>query len=142
MRLSVLIALVGVSAAGLALAAGSSRAVQTTPAAEATPQFYTEHVQPILQANCYRCHSGMNHRGGLQLDTREALMHGGKDGAVIVPGHPEQSLLVTLIRHEGPADDPKPMPPKGKLSDADIATITEWIRAGAVMPDEQAHEAR
>ena len=45
-------------------------------------------------------------------------------------------------RHEGPAHDPKPMPPKDKLSDSDIGTITEWIRAGAVMPDEQAHQAR
>jgi cytochrome c551/c552 len=64
-------------------------------------------------------------------------MHGGKDGAVIIPGHPEQSLLIKLIRHEGPANDPKPMPPKGKLSDADIATVMEWIRAGAVMPADQ-----
>jgi cytochrome c551/c552 len=66
-------------------------------------------------------------------------MHGGKDGIVVVPGHPEKSLLVTLIRHEGPANDPMPMPPKGKLSDADIATITDWIRAGAVMPADQTH---
>jgi len=51
-----------------------------------------------------------------------------------VPGHPEQSLLIKLIRHEGPANDPMPMPPKSKLSDADIATITEWVRNGAVMP--------
>lgn len=142
MRRSVPIALVGVFATGILLAARTSHAVQAVPGAEATPAFYTEHVQPILQANCYRCHAGMNHRGGLQLDTREALMRGGKDGAVIVPGHPEQSLLVTLIRHEGPAHDPKPMPPKDKLSDADIGTITEWIRAGAVMPDELAHQAR
>jgi cytochrome c551/c552 len=42
--------------------------------------------------------------------------------------------MVKLIRHEGPAKDPKPMPPKGKLSDADIATVERWIRAGAVMP--------
>jgi mono/diheme cytochrome c family protein len=123
---------------GSALIARSSHATQSAPAEEASPQFYTEHVQPIFQANCYRCHAGMNHRGGLQLDTRDALMRGGKDGAVIVPGHPEQSLLVTLIRHEGPAHDPRPMPPKGKLSDADIATVTEWIRAGAVMPVDSA----
>jgi len=116
-----------------------SHAAASTPTAAGTPQYFTEHVQPILQNNCYRCHGGFNHRGGLQLDTREGLLHGGKDGAVIVPGHPEQSLLVTLIRHEGPASDPKPMPPKGKLSDADIATITEWIRAGAIMPADQPH---
>lgn len=125
------------TAAGSVLVARSSKAVETNTPEAATPQFYSEHVQPILKENCYRCHAGLNHRGGLQLDSRAGLMHGGKDGSVIVPGHPEQSLLVTLIRHEGPANDPKPMPPKSKLSDSDIATITEWIRAGAVMPADQ-----
>ena len=126
------------TAAGSLLLARSSKAVQSTSTVEASPQYYAEHVQPILRANCYRCHAGLNHRGGLHLDTREGLMHGGKDGTVIVPGHPEQSLLVTLIRHAGPAKDPMPMPPKSKLSDADIAAITEWIRAGAVMPADTA----
>jgi mono/diheme cytochrome c family protein len=135
-----LIVVLAVSAcAGSLLFARSSNAVSSTPRVEVSPQYYTEHVQPILQANCYRCHAGFNHRGGLQLDTRAGLMRGGKDGAVIVPGHPEQSLLVELIRHEGPANDPKPMPPKGRLSDADIATITEWIRFGAAMPADEAH---
>lgn len=104
-----------------------------------SPAFYTARVQPIFAANCYRCHGGMNHHGGLHLDSREGLLRGGKDGVVIVPGHPEESLLVRLIRHEGPANDPMPMPPKGKLSDADIATITQWIAAGAVMPPDQAN---
>jgi cytochrome c551/c552 len=62
------------------------------------------------------------------------MLKGGHDGAVIAPGHPEKSLLIALIRHEGPANDPMPMPPKSKISDADIATVTEWIKAGAVMP--------
>jgi cytochrome c551/c552 len=68
--------------------------------------------------------------------TRASLLRGGHDGAVIVPGNAGQSLLIKLIRHEGPADDPMPMPPKPheKLSDADIATITQWVQAGAVMP--------
>jgi len=98
------------------------------------PEFYTHNVVPILQANCYRCHGGMNHRGTLTLDTRAGLLRGGKDGAIIVPGHPEQSLLIQLIRHEGPADDPMPMPPKGKISDGDIATVTAWVKAGAHLP--------
>jgi cytochrome c len=96
--------------------------------------FYTQKVQPILRDNCYRCHGAPNHRGNLQIDTRAGLLKGGRDGAVIVPGHPEQSLLIALIRHEGPADDPMPMPPKTKLSDADIATVSAWIKAGALMP--------
>jgi mono/diheme cytochrome c family protein len=102
----------------------------------ARPEFYTTRVQPIFQANCYRCHGGMNRRGGLSLGTKAGIMKGGKDGVVVVPGDPGASLLVKLIRHEGPTSDPKPMPPKGKLSDADIATVERWIRAGAVMPND------
>jgi len=100
----------------------------------ASAAFYTQRVLPILQTNCYRCHAGMNHRGGLSMETRASLLKGGQDGTVVVPGHADQSLLVKLIRHEGPANDPMPMPPKSKLSDAEIATITQWIQAGAVMP--------
>lgn len=103
------------------------------------PEFYTGSVRPILVANCFRCHGGMNHRGGLNMETRAALLKGGKDGAALVPGDPERSLLVRLMRHEGPPGDPMPMPPqpRPKLSDADIAVVERWVKAGAVMPDEQ-----
>jgi cytochrome c len=77
----------------------------------------------------------MNHKGSLSLATKAGILRGGRDGAVIVPGDPANSLLVKLIRHEGPADDPMPMPPKSpKISDADIAIIEQWVKAGAVMP--------
>jgi cytochrome c len=79
----------------------------------------------------------MNHRGGLSMATRAGLLRGGHDGAVIVPGNAEQSLLLHLVRHQGPADDPMPMPPKSKISDADIAILAQWIQAGAIMPPDQ-----
>ena len=100
----------------------------------AAASFYTAHVQPIFQANCYRCHGGLNHRGGLAMETQAGLLKGGHHGPAIVPGHPEQSLLIKLVRHAGPADDPMPMPQNGRLSDADIGTIETWIRSGAAMP--------
>ena len=100
-----------------------------------TVAFYTQKVKPIFEANCNRCHGGESHRGGLNLDTKANLLKGGTDGVVVVPGHPEQSLLIKLIRHEGPADDPMPMPPRSKISDEDIATVTAWVKAGAVMPE-------
>jgi mono/diheme cytochrome c family protein len=107
-------------------------------AAQAAPgsvEYYNTKVKPIFEANCFKCHGGENHRGGLTIDTMAGLLKGGHDGPVIVVGHPEQSLLIKLIRHEGPANDPMPMPPKGdKLSDADIATVAAWIQAGAKMP--------
>ena len=101
----------------------------------AKPEYYTTRVRPIIAANCANCHLGANHRGGLSLETRETMLKGGHDGAVLVPGDPGKSLMVKLVRHEGPADDPMPMPPnKPKISDADIATITAWVKAGAVTP--------
>ena len=104
----------------------------------ATVAFYSERVQPILQKNCYTCHGGMNHRGGFNMQTRAGMLKGGKDGVAVVPGDPAKSLLVLLMRHEGPADDPMPMPPppRPKVADADIAIVGQWVRAGAIMPDD------
>ena len=138
-------AVAGVSATAAVLLAICAQprtrvAAQADPAA--SPQFYTEQVKPILENNCFRCHGGMFHRGGLSMNTRASMLKGGHDGAVIVPGDPEHSLLVKLIRHEGPAKDPMPMPPKSKLSDADIETVSHWIKAGAVMPAEPAAAAQ
>jgi cytochrome c len=118
---------------GLAvLALGTGSAWAQDPA---SAQFYSEKVQPVLQANCYSCHGGTSHRGGLSIATKAGMLKGGHDGTVLVPGSPEQSLIVKLIRHEGPKDDPMPMPPnKPKLSDADIAAVEQWVKAGAIMP--------
>ena len=138
---------VSVCSVGLVLAASMSTSsqVQAAPVAGAGQdsaaglKIYTEKVVPIFQANCYRCHGGMSHRGGFTMDTKAGMAKGGHDGAVIVPGSPEKSLLIKLIRHEGPADDPMPMPPnKPKISDADIATVEQWVKAGGIMPEDVA----
>jgi cytochrome c len=122
----------------LATGAGliSSSSVHAQPAAASADE-YTAIVKPIFAAHCMPCHSEERHRGGLILETPDGIMKGGRmDGVVVVPGHPEKSLLVALIRHEGPADDPMPMPPPphDKLSDADIAAVTKWIQDGAIFP--------
>ena len=130
----------GVAGCGL-LAVGLSAWLGTAVhAAEdaASPEYFTTKVKPVLDANCARCHGGASHRGGLNMDTRESLLKGGHSGPAIVPGDPESSLMVKLIRHEGPKDDPKDMPPnKPKLADVDIETVSAWIKAGAVMPAAQ-----
>ncbi|MDP9039852.1 MAG: c-type cytochrome [Acidobacteriota bacterium] len=122
-----------VALAAATLAGGDLRPVAAQPAAN-QPAFYTERVQPIFVANCAHCHLGTAHRGGLSLASRASILKGGRDGAVLIPGDPANSMLIKLIRHQGPANDPMPMPPKSKLSDADIATVEQWIKAGAVMP--------
>ena len=104
----------------------------------ATPAYYTHNVKPIFQKYCYRCHAGLNHRGGLTMATRAGLMKGGETGKDIVPGDPQASVMMRLIRHEpGPAKGPGPMPSKSsKLADQDIDTVGRWIAAGAVMPQD------
>ena len=128
------------AASTLALLVALSCRIATVAAAgsqddAAKPEYYTAKVKPILEENCARCHMGENKRGGLNFSTREGLLAGGRDGKVVVPGDPANSLLIKLIRHEGPADDPMPMPPKKpKMSDDDIAIVEKWVKAGAVMP--------
>ena len=123
--------------AGVMAATVSLRPVAADEA-PSSPAYYTDKVKPILQTNCGKCHFGMNHKGGLSLATRTTTMKGGRDGAVLVPGDPDHSMLMKLIRHQGPTADPKPMPPKSpKMSDADITVIETWIKAGAVMPNDQ-----
>ena len=125
-------------AGAVALATGAGLAGSSLGHAQPAPvDEYTTIVKPILAGHCIQCHSEVKHKGGLVLETRAGILRGGAmDGPVIVPGHPEQSLLVKLIRHEGPSYDPMPMPPPPheKLSDADIASITQWIQDGAVIP--------
>ncbi len=125
------VAMVGAALVGSGLRTVAAQADASKPA------FYTEKVRPIIVTNCGKCHLDMNRKGGLSLQTKATTMKGGRDGVVIVPGDPANSLLVKLIRHEGPANDPMPMPSKApKMSDADIATIEQWVKAGAVMPDD------
>jgi cytochrome c len=133
-RVAAGVCLTWITLIGWGVGTGTVRAAG--PDEAAAPEFYKAKVQPIFQANCYRCHGGMNHRGGLNIQTRAGMLKGGHDGSVLVPGDPTKSLLVRLIRHEGPANDPMPMPPKQpKISDADIATVERWVKAGAIMPE-------
>ena len=119
----------------LAVAGMAPRATAAQDAA-GTPAFYTERVAPVFQKSCASCHGGMNHRGGFNMATKAGMLKGGKDGVVLLPGDPSRSVLVRLMRHEGPADDPMNMPPapRPKVSDAEIDVVAQWIKAGAVMP--------
>jgi hypothetical protein len=69
--------------------------------------------------------------GGLFLDTRNGVLTGGKSGTAIVPGKPEDSLLIQAINYKG-----RKMPPSGQLSDAAIADLTHWVAMGAPDPRE------
>jgi len=94
---------------------------------QATASLEAAAVQPILAKNCYGCHTDKM-KGGLRIDSVRAMLKGGESGPVIVPGHPDDSLLMKAIRYQ---DQDLQMPPKGPLPATDVAIIEAWIRAGA-----------
>src|SRR6185369_6440662 len=104
------------------------------PLTRAQSDFFENKIRPILADNCYKCHSAQAQKvkGDLWLDTRQGLLKGGASGPAIVPGHPDKSLLITAVSY---SDLDLQMPPRGpKLSDAQIADLTAWIKMGAPDP--------
>src|SRR5579872_1358076 len=93
-----------------ALALGIATQSNSEPAAGKQEEFFASTVRPLLAKNCFPCHADLK-SGGLQMDSREHFLQGGKDGPVIVPGDPDHSLLVKAIRY---TDLRIKMPPSGK----------------------------
>jgi hypothetical protein len=70
---------------------------------------FDKDILPLLKASCVRCHGEQKPRGGLRLDSRDAILKGGRDGKMIVPGDSQKSLLVASAAR---MDDSIAMPPK------------------------------
>ena len=119
--------------------ASSLSCISFIPAEEKTPaptkvqiEFFEESVRPLLVKHCLACHGSKQSKGELRIDTREALLTGGESGEAIVPGKPEESLLIEAINWES-----LEMPPKKKLSDSEINQFSKWITMGAPWPKDQ-----
>ena len=93
--------------------------------------FFEKRIRPVLVEHCYPCHSSSAKiiQGGLRLDHRAGLAKGGDSGPAIVPGTPDESLILHALRYAS-----LEMPPKGKLSEAIIADFATWIAMGAPDP--------
>jgi uncharacterized membrane protein len=136
-----LIALVWTTHHGGSITHGSNYLTQYMPAemkrvlvpgsSPTTASFYTEHIHPILGANCASCHGEGQAKGGLRMDSYESLMRGGHDGPVIVAGSAAQSVLFQRITL--PPDHKHFMPAEGRppLQSEEIAWIKAWIDQGA-----------
>lgn len=85
----------------------------------------------LLKKECFGCHNQEKKKGGLILTSRERLLEGGQDGAVVVPGKPDASLLAKALRAGA---DPH-MPPKKQLADPQIKLIRDWIKSGLAWND-------
>ena len=119
----------------------SAALVAVLPAAASPPaspepaavEFFEKKVRPLLVNNCYICHSASTKaQGGLRVDDRNGLIQGGNSGAAVVPGKPDESLLLQAVHHE---DGVPKMPPKKKLTDDELADLTRWVQDGAAWPE-------
>ncbi len=106
------------------------------PAADMTPErraFFESKIRPVLVKQCYECHAvGAKKIGGkLLLDSPGELLGGGESGPAMLPGKPDESLIIQALRYEGPE-----MPPKHRLPETVIADFVTWVKMGAPDPRE------
>jgi mono/diheme cytochrome c family protein len=99
-------------------------------------EFFEKRIRPLLSEHCYACHAAgaKKVKGGLRLDSRASVLKGGATGPALVPGRPDESLLLRAVRS---LDPDLQMPPKGRLSEAQIADLAFWIERGAPDPREE-----
>ena len=122
---------------GLAMA----MAMGAPPSADAAKaddlEFFESKIRPVLVTHCYDCHSGGAEklRGALRLDSSAHILKGGASGPALVAGDPEASLLIQAVRYQ---DEDTAMPPKQRLSPAQVADLESWVRLGAPWPEETA----
>ncbi len=98
-------------------------------------RFFETKVRPVFADHCAKCHGDAKTKAGLRLDSRAALLAGGDTGPAIVPGKPDESLLVAALKH---GDDGPKMPPSKKLPDEVVANLTRWVEMGAPWPGDHA----
>ena len=100
-------------------------------------EFFEKRIRPVFVEHCAKCHSADAEKvkGGLRLDSREAILKGGDSGAAIIPGDPEQSPLIKAVRW---VDKDLQMPPnkdgRKQLSEPVVADLVAWVKMGAPIP--------
>ncbi len=101
---------------------------------------YTSHVAPIIKKYCLPCHAEESSNSSeLSLDTYALLMKGGEHGRAVVPGKPQESVLLKKLEEEPPFGDRMPLlsrrrknagAPK-ELKPEELRVLKEWIAQGA-----------
>ena len=104
-----------------------------TTSALAAPIDFVRDVRPIFQKHCYECHGEKKQKSGLRLDIKSETFKGGDNHSPdIIPGKATDSPLIHFITTD---DEDELMPPKGKLTAAEIEILTTWVNEGAAWPD-------
>jgi mono/diheme cytochrome c family protein len=111
----------------------SPRASAADKPTAAQLKHFEQHIRPLLLARCLKCHGAKEQKSGLRLDSLAGMLKGGESGPAIVPGKPDESMLIEAVRYES-----YEMPPDGQLKDHEVAALVKWIELGAPWPDAEA----
>ena len=133
-----LIAGIGAAVISLVSIQGAEKKVDVSklpPASDAKNVTYAGQIKPIFEKSCIKCHGPEKQKGKLRLDSLEAVLKGGQDGKVVLPGKSAESVLVHNVAHVGDEDNFMP-PPDNKdkippLNKEQIGLIRAWIDQGA-----------
>ena len=93
-------------------------------------EHFEKKVRPLLVERCWKCHGEETSRSELRLDSREAILKGGKRGRAVETSIPPASLLLQVVKRTGELK----MPPDGPLSPQQVADLELWVNQGAVFP--------
>lgn len=89
-----------------------------TDSCDTTNVTYTETIQPILEQNCYNCHSTSSNTSGILLDNYNAVLQRVNDGS-----------LEGSVNYE-PGFSPMPSGAP-QLTECDLTKISKWINDGS-----------
>ncbi len=94
---------------------------------------FDRDVRSILSENCFQCHGPdeAQREGGFRLDTQDGIRTALDDGSVVVPGNPDQSLLISRIYSTDPNHQMPPPEAKKKFGDTQREILRRWIEEGA-----------
>ncbi len=91
-------------------------------------KLFAEHVKPLFESTCLKCHSTETKASGFDLSNRASMLDGGENGVAVEPGDASASRLYKAIAHEIEPHMPFRSP---RLEQETIDRVAEWINAGA-----------
>lgn len=94
---------------------------------------FVREVRPIFEQHCHECHGAEKQKNDYRLDIKAVALNGGDGHAPKI--RPGKSMESPLFRFVSGADEKIKMPPKSKLSSAEIEILKRWIDEGAGWPD-------
>src|SRR6476469_10070840 len=125
------------------LAVGGNLGAAPDPALHAPPVNFQRQVRPILSENCFLCHGPDKgtRMADVRLDIREGAFAQRKNGVVIVPGKPDESLLIRRVLSENPAYRMPPVFSHKTLKPEQKEILRRWVEQGAPWKDHWAFVA-